>query len=239
VIEVDGLGIRFTFDRQGRPIIPGVATIRPGSATRWGVRGVGLRVDPGEAVAIIGPNGAGKTTLLRALAGVYEPDEGTVAVRGRVGSLLAVGAGLLPLLTGRDNCLLLGALAGRTTAETRRDLEAIKERSQLGSAFEHEVSAYSQGMRARLAFAALAQADPQVLLLDEVHQAFDLEFRQVVAEQAAAITEAGGVLLAAGHDLDALSGLCSRAVWLEGGELVRDDEFSAVADEYAARAVAA
>jgi lipopolysaccharide transport system ATP-binding protein len=238
VIAAGNLGIRFTFDRQGRPIIPGVAPIRPGASSRWGIRGVDLEVEPGEAVAVIGRNGAGKTTLLRALAGVYEPDEGTVAVRGRIGSLLAIGAGLLPLLTGRDNCLLLGALAGRDRRASRRALDPIKHRSQLGEAFEHEVSTYSQGMRARLAFAALMESHPQALLLDEVHQAFDLEFRRVVVDEAAAITERGGALLAAGHDLEALAELCRRAVWLEGGRVVRVGDFTDVADEYAARAVA-
>jgi lipopolysaccharide transport system ATP-binding protein len=238
VIDAANLGIRFTFDRQGRPIIPGVARLRPGTSARWGIRGVDLRLEAGEAVALVGRNGAGKTTLLRALAGVYEPDEGRVAVHGRVGSLLAVGAGLLAPLTGRDNCLLLGALAGGDRRAMRGALDAIRERSQLGEAFEHEVSTYSQGMRARLAFAALMEARPQVLLLDEVHQAFDIDFRRVVAEEAAAITERGGVLLAAGHDLDALAGLCSRAVWLEDGGVVRDDDFAEVVDEYAARALA-
>jgi ABC-type polysaccharide/polyol phosphate transport system ATPase subunit len=238
-IAADGLGIRFAFDRQGRPILPAVERIRPGSSSRWGIRGVTLRVEPGEAVALVGRNGAGKTTLLRALAGVYEPDAGRVSVHGRVGALLAVGAGLLPLLTGRDNCRLLGALAGRGRGESRRSLAEIQRRSQLGEAFEHEVSTYSQGMRARLGFAALMESDPQVLLLDEIHQAFDLEFRQVVDERAAAIVEAGGVVVAAGHDLAALADLrCTRAVWLDGGEVVRDDDFADVVDEYAAQVAA-
>jgi ABC-type polysaccharide/polyol phosphate transport system ATPase subunit len=237
-IEVDGLGIRFAFDRQGRPILPAVERIRPGSSSRWGIRGVTLRVEAGEAVALVGRNGAGKTTLLRALAGVYEPDAGRVFVHGGVGALLALGAGLLPLLTGRDNCLLLGALAGRGRGE-RRALAEIQRCSQLGEAFEHEVSTYSQGMRARLGFAALMESDPQVLLLDEIHQAFDLEFRQVVAQRAAAIVEAGGVVVAAGHDVAALADLrCTRAVWLDRGEVVRDDDFADVVDEYVARVVA-
>jgi ABC-type polysaccharide/polyol phosphate transport system ATPase subunit len=237
-VEVDELGIQFTFDRQRRPVLPGVARLRPGCSTQWGIRRVTLRIEPGEGVALIGPNGAGKTTLLRALGGVYEPDEGRVSVWGRVGSLLAVGAGLVPLLTGRDNCLLVGALTGRTRAESRRALEVIKHRSRLEDAFEQEVSTYSQGMRARLAFAALAQAEPDVLLLDEVHQAFDLEFREVVVERAAALRDTGGVVLAAGHDLAGLADLCSRGVWLDEGAVVRDGDFAEVAEEYAERAVA-
>jgi ABC-type polysaccharide/polyol phosphate transport system ATPase subunit len=237
-IEARGLGIHFAFDRQRRPVLPGAARLRRRCSSTWGLRGVDLKVNAGEAVALIGSNGAGKTTLLRALAGVYEPDEGTLSVAGRVGSLLAVGAGVLPGLTGRENCLLLGVLAGRTRQQARRGLEEIKRRSELGDAFEVQASSYSQGMRARLAFSALEQAEPSVLLLDEVHQAFDLEFRRVVADRAGAITEAGGIVVAAGHDHVALGELCSRAVWLDGGQPVADGDFAEVGDSYATRIAA-
>jgi lipopolysaccharide transport system ATP-binding protein len=232
-VQVESLGMRFLFDRQRRPVTSGIARLRWRCSSNWGLRGVDLRVGPGEAVALVGPNGAGKTTLLRTLAGVYEPDEGRVTVKGRVGSLLAVGAGLIPLLTGRENCLLQGVLAGLTRAESRAALEEIKRRSELGDAFERLVSSYSQGMRARLGFAVIDQSGPEVLLLDEVHQAFDIEFRRELEARAAAIVASGGIVIAAGHDHASLGRLCTRAVHLARGRVLDDGPFDRVLASYA------
>jgi ABC-type polysaccharide/polyol phosphate transport system ATPase subunit len=231
-IEVQGLGICFLLDRQGRPVTPGGARFRYGCSSHWGLRDVSLSVPPGEGVALIGRNSTGKTTLLRALGEIYEPDEGHVLVTGRVRSLLSVGAGLLPRLTGRESCLLLGVLAGLSRGESRRALEEVKRRSGLGEAFEYLVSTYSQGMRARLGFAAIEQTDPDILLLDEVHQALDHEFRKLVEERARAIVEAGGIVVAAGHDHQALERICSRAVLLEGGRVAADGDFGEIVEAY-------
>jgi ABC-type polysaccharide/polyol phosphate transport system ATPase subunit len=232
-IEAESLGIRFLFDRQHRPVTPGIARLRRRCSSRWGLREVNLSVEPGEAVALVGPNGAGKTTLLRSLAGVYDPDEGRVTVEGRVGSMLAVGAGLMTALTGRENCLLHGVLAGLSRAQSRAVLEEIKRRSELGEAFERLVSSYSQGMRARLGFAVIEQGRPELLLLDEVHQAFDIDFRRELEARAATIVARGGILVAAGHDHAALARLCTRAIHLDRGRLRADGPFEEVLDSYA------
>jgi ABC-type polysaccharide/polyol phosphate transport system ATPase subunit len=232
-VEVKVLGIRFVVDRQGRPVPPGAARFRRGSSSLWGLRDVSFSVGPGEGVALIGRNSSGKTTLLRALAGVYEPDEGTVTLAGRVRPLLSAGAGLFPRLTGRESCMLLGVLAGLSRAESRQTLEEVKRRSGLGDAFEHLVSTYSPGMRARLGFTAIAQTEPQILLLDEVHQVLDREFRKLMEAQASAILEAGGIIIAAGHDHPALERVCSRAILLEGGRLAADGDFADVTEVYA------
>jgi ABC-type polysaccharide/polyol phosphate transport system ATPase subunit len=195
----------------------------------WGLRGVSLRVDAGEAVAVIGHNGAGKTTLLRTIAGVLAPDEGTVDVRGRVGPLLSTGGGLIPQLNGRESSRLLGVLAGLSRRQAGTGLDEVATRSALGRAYDRPVSTYSEGMRARLGFTVVERIDPQVLLLDEVHEALDLDFRNVIEARVRSILRAGGLVLAAGHDHELLARLCDRAIRLEDGALQSDGPFEQVA----------
>jgi ABC-type polysaccharide/polyol phosphate transport system ATPase subunit len=232
IVEVRDLGVRFTFDRQGRPITTGAARLRRHTYSRFGLRAVNFSVGPGESVALIGPNGAGKTTLLRALAGVYEADEGEVTARGRVGPLLSVNGGLIPMLTGREACAHLAVLTGTEAARVRAEVEAIREVSELGDSFDDLVSSYSQGMRARLAFATVTERRPDLLLLDEVHQAFDSEFRATVVAEAQRIRDRGGCVLAAGHDSQALGRLCDRAIHLHDGRLIADGPFDEVVEAY-------
>ena len=233
-VEARELGIRFTFDRQGRPVTRGMTRLRRHTKFRFGLRGVNFTARPGEGIGLIGPNGAGKTTLLRALAGVYVPDEGDVTVRGQLGPLLSVTAGLVPLLTGREACTHLAILAGMDPDRARDELDAIQRDSELGDHFDDLVSSYSQGMRARLGFATIARLRPRVLLLDEVHQAFDLEFRTTLEERARAIVADGGTVIAAGHDHPALARICDRALLLRDGHLEADGPFDEVAAGYAA-----
>jgi ABC-type polysaccharide/polyol phosphate transport system ATPase subunit len=232
VITVQHLGIRFYFDRHRRVVTPNAARLRRDCSTTWGVRDLSFSVSAGEGVALIGASGSGKTTTLRVLAGVYAPDEGQVLVRGRVASLLSTDAGLLALLTGRENALLLGVLGGRSRAESKRSLEAVKEQSGLEEAFEYPVSAYSQGMRARLAFAVGQQLEPRVLLLDEVHEALDHEFRAIVQERARALVATGGVVVATGHDHPLLAQLCSHAIYLDHGSIQASGPFAEVQRTY-------
>jgi ABC-type polysaccharide/polyol phosphate transport system ATPase subunit len=232
LVTLDDLGIRFHFDRHRRVVTPNASRLRRGSTTAWGLRHVTSSFSAGEGVALIGPSGSGKTTLLRVLAGVYAPDEGSVLVGGRVASLLSTDAGLLSLLTGRENAMLLGVLGGLSRAESRRALGSVKERSGLGDAFEYPVSAYSQGMRARLGFAVAEELVPRVLLLDEVHEALDEEFRGVVQERARTLVDSGGVVVATGHDHPLLKRFCGRAVYLREGSLRAEGPFSDVQRMY-------
>lgn len=232
MVTLDDLGIRFHFDRHRRVVTPNASRLRRGSTTAWGLRHVTSSFSAGEGVALIGPSGSGKTTLLRVLAGVYAPDEGSVLVGGRVASLLSTDAGLLSLLTGRENAMLLGVLGGLSRAESRRALGSVKERSGLGDAFEYPVSAYSQGMRARLGFATAEEVGPKVLLLDEVHEALDEEFRGVVQERARTLVDSGGVVVATGHDHPLLKRFCSRAIYLRAGSIRAEGPFSDVQRMY-------
>jgi lipopolysaccharide transport system ATP-binding protein len=232
VIVADRVGVEFFFDRHLRVVTPGEARLRGRGLTTWGLRDLTFRIGRGEGTALIGRSGSGKTTLLRVLAGVYAPDSGRIDIDGRVASLLSIDSGLLPLLTGRENALLLGVLAGLPRRTVVRALDAVKDRSALGDAFERPVLTYSQGMRARLGIAVAEEARPQVLVLDEVHEALDHEFRQFLQERARAILDAGGVVVAAGHDHGMLASLCTRALWLDEGQLREHGPFDEVQPRY-------
>jgi ABC-type polysaccharide/polyol phosphate transport system ATPase subunit len=232
LVHAQGVGVSFLFDRQKRVVTPALARIRRRGPVVWGLRGVEARVGPGEGVALIGLTGSGKSTFLRLLAGVYVPDEGRLDVSGRIGSLLSVQAGLLTPLTGRENSVLLGVLGGLTRAEAKRRLPQIKERSGLEDSFERSVSSYSHGMRARLGFAVAASANPEILLLDEVHEAVDQRFREVIESRAQQVREAGGIVVAAGHDHAVLERMCDRAILFSEGRVAADGPFHEVRAVY-------
>ena len=239
-IAAAGVGIEFRFDRQRRLVSPTLARarVRRTGASTWGLQGIDLEIGPGEAVALVGRSGGGKTTLLRTIAGVFVPDAGTIHVEGRIGALLSVGAGVMGALTGRENAQLLGVLAGLSLAQARRATPSVQAASGLGGSFDRPVSSYSQGMRARLGFATADEADPSILLLDEVHEALDHEYRSFVQERARKILAAGGIVIAAGHDHPLLEQLSTRGLWLDGGRIVADGPFTAVRDAYLAEAPA-
>jgi lipopolysaccharide transport system ATP-binding protein len=233
-IRAQNLGVQFLFDRQRRPVTPVMSRLRRHCSSKWGLRGVDLEIEAGESVALIGSNGAGKTTLLRVMAGVMPVDEGDLLIDGKVGSLLSVDAGLTQVLTGRENSTLLGVLAGLSHAQSRAVLDHVKQRSQLGEAFDRPVSGYSQGMSARLGFAVVEQAAPEILLLDEVHEALDHDFRATAEARARRVLEAGGIVVAAGHDHAELERLCDRAVLLQDGAVAADGPFAEVLSGYLA-----
>jgi ABC-type polysaccharide/polyol phosphate transport system ATPase subunit len=232
VAQLDDVGVRFDFDHLGRVVTPCLSWFRRIKASAWGLRHIDVSLEPGTGLALVGPTGSGKTTLLRVLADVLPPDEGRCVVRGRIGSLLATDAGLAAQLTGRENAELLGVLAGLSRAETRAGMGPLAERARLGDAFDRPVHTYSQGMRARLGLSVIQAIEPQVLLLDEVFEALDHEFRGVVEGLARGVRDRGGVVVAAGHDHTALKLICPRAAWLEGGRVRAEGEFAEVVAAY-------
>jgi lipopolysaccharide transport system ATP-binding protein len=232
-VQTENAGVSFLFDRQNRVISPVLARLRRPGATVWGIRGVDVHIEPGEGIALIGRTGSGKTTFLRLLARVLVPDEGRVDVTGRIGSLLSVQAGLLTPLTGRENSILLGVLAGLSRADVKERVPQIKERSGLGDAFERSVSSYSQGMRARLGFAVADSTEPEILLLDEVHEAVDEHYRTVLESRARSIRDRDGIVVAAGHDHHVLERMCDRAILFRDGRIEADGPFEQVRAVYA------
>jgi lipopolysaccharide transport system ATP-binding protein len=233
-VHAHGVGVRFCFDRQSRVVSPTLARLRGRGSETWGLRDTSFEAEGGTGLALIGPSGSGKTTLLRVVAGVLAADRGRISVAGRIASLLSTDAGLMPVLTGRENALLLGVLAGLSRRQARSLLPAIRAESGLGADFDHPVSSFSQGMRARLGFAVAEQTDPQILLLDEVHEALDHEFRTRLEERAVGVIRAGGIVMAAGHDHPMLARLCSRALLLREGVVERDGSFEETVEAYLA-----
>ena len=231
-IVANGLGVRFQFDRSGRVVTSTVARLRRHVTDAWGLHDVTFSAGPGEGLALIGPSGSGKTTLLRLMSGVLLPDAGTLRVEGRVGSLLSVKAGLLAALTGSENAQLLGVLGGLSLAEANASIDGVRGESRLGAAFDRPVSSYSQGMRARVGFAVAQHLEPRILLLDEVHEALDHEFRIEVERVAEGILSNGGIVVAAGHDHEMLARICTRALLMRGGRIEDDGDFVAVRAGY-------
>lgn len=231
-VKATGLGVRYLFDASRRVITPGKAKLLRRVTETWGLREVDATITAGEGVALIGASGSGKTTLLRVIGGVLPVDAGELEVEGRIGSLLSIDAGLTPTLTGRENAILLGVLAGLSRPDAIDATDDLAVRSRLEEAFERPASSYSQGMRARLALAAADEVDPQILLLDEVHEALDHDFRAALALDAKQRIDAGGIVVAAGHDHEMLGRLCSRAIWLEQGRLIEDGPFEQVRAAY-------
>ncbi len=222
------------FDAQQRTVTPRLGRLRRGVTETWGLRGLTFSIGAGEAVALLGPSGAGKSTLLRTMAGVFTTDEGTLEVNGTIGTLLSIEAGLMGSLTGRENAVLLSVLNGLGLRAARAMVETVKEESGLGDAFDRPVGSYSQGMRAQIGLTIAQRVGPTVLLLDEVHEALDHEFRAKVEQQARALIAAGGIVVAAGHDHPLLERICTRALLMRGGTVVDDGPFAEVQARYLA-----
>lgn len=195
---------------------------RDDDSTIWALKDLNFEVRTGEAVGIVGRNGAGKSTLLKILSRITRPTTGRATMRGRVTSLLEVGSGFHPDLTGRDNIFLNGAVLGMTRAEMRQKFDAIVAFAELERFIDTPIKFYSSGMYMRLAFSVAAHLEAQILILDEVLAVGDASFQQKSQMRMEAIIRQGCTLLLVTHNLHAIGHLCSRALYLEQGMLVRD-----------------
>ncbi|MGH9882315.1 MAG: polysaccharide ABC transporter ATP-binding protein [Pyrinomonadaceae bacterium] len=200
--------------------------------TIWALRDINLDIHQGELVGIVGHNGAGKSTLLKILSRVTKPTTGDVALFGRVGSLLEVGTGFHPDLTGRENIFLSGAILGMRRAEIERKFEEIVSFSELEKFIETPVKWYSTGMYVRLAFSVAAHLEPEILMMDEVLAVGDAAFQQKCLDKMHAIRQEGRTILFVSHNMAALTRLCKRVVLLEQGRIVRDGEPHEVVNHY-------
>jgi lipopolysaccharide transport system ATP-binding protein len=200
----------------------------------WALRDISLDVLPGEVVGLIGRNGAGKSTLLKILSRVVSPTVGRAEIRGRVGSLLEVGVGFHPELTGRENIYLNGAILGMRQAEIRRKFDEIVAFSEVERFLDTPVKRYSSGMYVRLAFAVAAHLDPEILIVDEVLAVGDVAFQRKCLGKMGDVAQGGRTVLFVSHNMRAVAGLCTRAVLMEGGTIVADGTPEAMIRKYMA-----
>ncbi|MBE9513728.1 MAG: ABC transporter ATP-binding protein [Chloroflexi bacterium] len=187
--------------------------------TIWALRDVSFEVKRGEVIGVIGRNGAGKSTLLKVLSRITEPTTGFADVYGRVGSLLEVGTGFHPELTGRENIYLNGAILGMTRVEIDRKFDEIVAFSEVERFMDTPVKHYSSGMYLRLAFAVAAHLEPEILLVDEVLAVGDAAFQRKCIGKMGSVAQEGRTVLFVSHNMGAITRLCERALWLEDGQL--------------------
>lgn len=208
----------------------------------WALRDVTFRLVHGESLAVIGPNGAGKSTLLQVLAGIITPSAGTVDVHGHISSLLTLGAGFDPELTGRENIGLAGAFLGIAGDEMERRAPDIVEFADLGDFIDAPLKTYSSGMRARLGFSIATSVDPDILLLDEVLATGDQAFRAKSKARVQELIGSAKAIVLVTHDMSWVTEFCNRALLLEKGHVVADgdpEEVVALHREHSAAAKAA
>ena len=208
----------------------------PGDDSRyiWAVKDISLQVKQGEVVGIIGRNGAGKTTLLKVLSRVTEPTRGRAEIRGRVGSLLEVGTGFHPELTGGENVYLNGAILGMKRAEIARKFDDIVSFAELERFIDTPVKRYSTGMFMRLAFAVAAFLEPEILIVDEVLAVGDAAFQRKCLGKMGEVAKGGRTVLFVSHNMAAISNLCSLAYLLDKGEIVASGPPQEVIQQYLA-----
>ena len=200
--------------------------------TLWALRDVSFEVSPGEVIGIVGRNGAGKSTLLKILSRVIKPTVGEVDIYGRVGSLLEIGTGFHPDLTGRENIYLNGAIIGMKREETARNFDEIVAFAEVERFLETPVKYYSSGMYLRLAFAVAAHFDPEVLILDEVLAVGDSAFQKKCLSKMKEVRRQGRTVFFVSHDLTSVQQLCGRALLIESGRLIEDGKSADVVARY-------
>jgi lipopolysaccharide transport system ATP-binding protein len=205
---------------------------RPGGDPFWALKDVSFDVSPGEVVGIVGRNGAGKSTLLKILSRITEPTEGFADIRGRVGSLLEVGTGFHPDLSGRENVFLNGAILGMRRREIHAKLDEIVAFAEIEQVLDTPVKHYSSGLYMRLAFSVAAHLEPEILIVDEVLAVGDSAFQRKCLDKMGSVARSGRTVLFVSHNLAAVEALCTRACLLVEGRLAVEDTPARVIDRY-------
>lgn len=222
------------FARKTRDMFTGRAIVQGDEVEEfWALKNVSFELKRGERLGIIGRNGAGKSTLLKLLSRITEPTEGRIRINGRVASLLEVGTGFHPELTGRENIYLNGSILGMSRREIQRKFDEIVDFAGVETFLDTPVKRYSSGMYVRLAFAVAAHLEPEILIVDEVLAVGDAEFQKKCLGKMEAVGRDGRTVLFVSHNMAAIQNLCDRAILLGRGQILKDDVPSVVIGEYA------
>ena len=198
----------------------------------WALRDVSFDIQQGEVVGIIGKNGAGKSTLLKILSRITDPSSGRIELNGRVSSLLEVGTGFNPELTGRENIFLNGAILGMARREIQSKFDEIVAFAEVEKFLDTPVKRYSSGMYVRLAFAVAAHLEPEILIVDEVLAVGDAEFQRKCLGKMKDVSQDGRTVIFVSHNMTAINHICEKAIWLKNGELVQYGDSNSVVDMY-------
>lgn len=246
VIHVEGLGKRYRVGERERYLAlrdvltrAFTAPFRRGRERRtrdvlWALRDVSFDVRQGEVIGLIGRNGAGKTTLLKILSRITRPTEGYAEIHGRVGSLLEVGTGFHPELTGRENIYLSGAILGMSKREIVQKYDAIVDFAGVERFIDTPLKHYSTGMQMRLAFAVAAHLEPEILLVDEVLAVGDLEFQKKCLGKMQDVSRSGRTIVFVSHQMNQIRRLCERVLWIDAGQIRRQGPTAEMAAAYEA-----
>lgn len=246
IIDIDHLSKRYRIGANKEPylnlrdeiakacsrILPASTRTRRTETDFWALHDVSFTVQEGEAIGIVGRNGAGKSTLLKILSQITPPTNGSVTMRGRVASLLEVGTGFHPELTGRENIFLNGAILGMSRREIRRKFDEIVAFAEVEKFLDTPVKRYSSGMYVRLAFAVAAHLEPEILIVDEVLAVGDAQFQQKCLGKMGEVAKGGRTVLFVSHNMAALEVLCNRCVLIHNGELMSIGPTRTVLNEY-------
>lgn len=198
----------------------------------WALKDVSFDIQQGDRVGIIGRNGAGKSTLLKILSRITEPTAGRVKIKGRVASLLEVGTGFHPELTGRENIYLNGAILGMSKAEIKRKFDEIVDFAEVEKFLDTPVKRYSSGMYVRLAFAVAAHLEPEVLIVDEVLAVGDAQFQKKCMGKMESVGREGRTIMFVSHNMHAVQAMCNKSIWLHDGQIEQQGDTSSVVNEY-------
>ncbi len=243
-ISVSGLGKRYYLSHQKRQDtlrdslsqkIRGLLGGGAGAGTEefWALRDVSFDIPQGDVIGIIGRNGAGKSTLLKVLSRITEPTTGRAVIRGRVASLLEVGTGFHPELTGRENIFLNGAILGMSRAEIARKFDEIVAFAEVERFLDTQVKHYSSGMYVRLAFAVAAHLEPEILIVDEVLAVGDAQFqKKCLGKMQDVASQSGRTILFVSHNTAALQAICRTGLWLQQGQVVRQGPIAECLSDY-------
>ncbi len=200
--------------------------------TIWALKNINFEIKANEVIGIVGRNGAGKSTLLKVLSRITEPTSGRIELYGRIGSLLEVGTGFHPELTGRENIFLNGAVLGMSRADLGRKFDEIVAFSEIEKFIDTPVKWYSSGMYLRLAFSVAIHLDPEILIMDEVLAVGDASFQHRCLDKMQEVRQRGRTILFVSHNMSAVTRLCERAIWLDKGEIVSDGPAQQVVGAY-------